>query len=160
MTGLQLAALAGLLIAGGAVGVVWWAVPGTAALGPSFARLDGVVGQPLVSASEAGDVQDRLGAWFGRRLPESWWRTPTRELALLRRTPANFYGEKLLLGLIGLVAAPLILGALLVIGVGVPVTLPVGASLAAGLGMFVLPNLTIAGQAKAARLEFNHALSS
>lgn len=160
MTGLQLALIAGLLVAGGLVGVVWWAAPGIAALGPSLARLDGVTVRPVPSASGAGDVQDRLGAWFARRLPESLWRTPTRELALLRRTPANFYGEKVLLGLIGLIAPPLILGLLLVGGVQVPAVLPFGASLAGALGMFVLPNLTIAGQAKAARLEFNHALSS
>ena len=160
MTGLQLAALTGLFLATGAVGIVWWALPGTAALGPALARLDGHATLTQVPLAVGGDVQDRLGAWFGRRLPESLWRTPTRELALLRRTPANFYGEKLLLAAIGLVGPPLILGGLLVMGVRLPVTVPLGLSLLAAVVLFVMPNLSIGPQAAAARLEFNHALSS
>ena len=41
MTGLQLAAVAGLLVAAGLVGVLWWAIPGTPALGATLDHLAG-----------------------------------------------------------------------------------------------------------------------
>lgn len=161
MTGIQLAALTGVLLASSVVGVVWWALPGTAALGPSLARLDHTATtRSAAPTGPAGDLQDRLGAWAGRRLPEALWRTPTRELDLLRRSPATFHGEKLLLAGIGLLIAPLLIGVFAVGGVALPLTVPLGASLAVAAVLFVLPNLTIAGQAKVARLEFNHALSA
>ena len=85
--------------------------------------------------------------------------TPVKELALLRRTEASFYGEKLILAAIGLVAPPLLSTLFNVFGLRFPIAVPLIASLVGALGLFLLPNLDIHGKAKAARLEFNHVLT-
>lgn len=160
MTGLQLAALAGLLLAAGTVGAVWWLVPRRPALTPALERLAADPG-PLV-ADQQGPVleaEDRVGGWLYRRVPERVWMTPVRELALLRRTPAHFAGEKLLAGGLGLIAPPLLAFLLSALGLRFPVAVPAVVSLAAAVGLFFLPNIDIRARAKAARLEFNHVLS-
>lgn len=165
MTGLQWAALVGVLIAGGVSGLVWWALPGTAALGPALQRLTGdhdlgPAAGGILGVPDNADLQDRLGAWSGRHLPAWCWGTPAQELALLRRSTASFYGEKLLLAVLGLVSPPLILGGMALIGVGIPVAVPIVGSLGAAAVLFWWPNLAIKTEAAAARHEFNHALSS
>mgnify|MGYP007076386731 CR=1 FL=1 len=105
------------------------------------------------------DAQDRVGAWVARWVPRWVWMTPVKELTLLRRTEANFYGEKLILAAIGLVAPPLLSTLFNVFGLRFPIAVPLIASLVGAVGLFVLPNLDIHGKAKAARLEFNHVLT-
>jgi Type II secretion system (T2SS), protein F len=164
MTGLQLAAVAGLLVAAGLVGVAWWAIPGIPALGATLDQLASAgtpTVQPLAPVGTPGDdLQDRIGARLGALLPAQLWMTPTRELLLMRRSPANFYGEKILLALIGLVAPTLVTTLFGLVGVRLPIALPIAVTLAATVGLFLLPNLELKGRAKEARLEFNHALSS
>ena len=107
MTGLQLAALTGLLLATSVLCAVWWLTPTVPALGPALDRLTGVPSAPTFVTGGV-DTQDRVGAWVARWLPRWVWMTPVKELTLLRRTEANFYGEKLILAAIGLVAPPLL----------------------------------------------------
>lgn len=158
MTGLELAALTGLLFGVSMVCAVWWLAPTVPALGPALDRL---AGTPLASTGgRAGvEVEDRVGAWFGRRLPRSLWMTPVKELALLRRSEASFYGEKLILAGIGLVAPPLLVLLFGLFGWRFPIAIPVLGSLLAAVGLFWLPNLDIHAKAKAARVEFNHVLT-
>jgi Flp pilus assembly protein TadB len=85
--------------------------------------------------------------------------TPVKELALLRRSDARFYGEKLTLAGIGLVAPPLLSTLFGVFGLRFPFAVPLGASLLAAVGLFLLPNLDVRSRAKAARVEFNHVLT-
>ncbi len=160
MTGVQLAALTGLLVAGGLVGIVWWVVPGVPALGAALDRLAAPdVRSVPTTATPTGDVQDRLGRWSERVLPARIWMTPTQDLALLRRVPSNFYGEKLLLAAIGLVSPPLIASLLGLLGFRLPFAIPVASSLVAMVVLFLLPNVSVRAQAKAARLQFNYALT-
>ena len=156
MTGLQLAALTGLLLATSVLCAVWWLTPTVPALGPALDRLTGAPTGPAFLAG--AETQDRVGAWVARWLPRWVWMTPVKELALLRRTEANFYGEKLILAAIGLVAPPLRSTLFSWFGLRLPIAVPLAASLV-GAGLIVLPNLDIHGKAKAARLEFNHVLT-
>ena len=158
MTGLQLAALTGLLLATSVLCAVWWLTPTVPALGPALDRLIGVPSAPTVVTGGV-DTQDRVGAWVARWLPRWVWMTPVKELALLRRTEASFYGEKLILAAIGLVAPPLLSTLFSLFGLRFPIAVPLIASLVGAVGLFVLPNLDIHGKAKAARLEFNHVLT-
>ncbi len=161
MTGLQLAAIAGLLVAAGVVAGVWWLAPAHPALGPALQRINGMEGEvPVPVVGEAAESQDRLGAWFAARVPSAVWMTPTKELALLRRSPANFYGEKLMLAGIGLLAPPLLTGLLALLGVRLPWAIPSVGALVAATALFFLPNLEIRSRAKEARLEFNHVLTA
>ena len=158
MTGLQIAALTGLMLAASGVFAAWWLAPTVPALGPALDRLTGV---PCASSAltVATDAQDRVGAWFARWLPTAVWMTPVKELALLRRSEASFYGEKLTLAAIGLAAPPLLTTLFALFGLRFPLAVPLVASLVAAIGLFVLPNLDIHSKAKAARLEFNHVLT-
>jgi pilus assembly protein TadC len=158
VTGLQIAALTGLLLATSVVCAVWWLAPTLPVLGPALDRLTGAPPAPTVLAVSS-DTQDRLGAWFARWLPAAVWMTPVKELALLRRSEASFYGEKLTLAGIGLVAPPLLSTLFGLFGLRFPIAVPLAASLFAAVGLFVLPNLDIHSKAKAARVEFNHMLT-
>lgn len=157
MTGLQLAALTGLLLATSVLCAAWWLTPTVPALGPALDRLTGVPSAPTFVTGGV-DTQDRVGAWVARWLPRRVWMTPVKELTLLRRTEANFHGEKLILAAIGLVAPPLRSTLFSWFGLRLPIAVPLAASLV-GAGLIVLPNLDIHGKAKAARLEFNHVLT-
>ena len=158
MTGLQIAALTGLMLAASGVFAAWWLAPTVPALGPALDRLTGV---PRASSAltVATDAQDRVGAWFARWFPTAVWMTPVKELALLRRSEASFYGEKITLAAIGLAAPPLLTTLFALFGLRFPLAVPLVASLVAAIGLFVLPNLDIHSRAKAARLEFNHVLT-
>lgn len=158
MTGLQIAALTGLLAAASVICAVWWLAPTVPVLGPALDRLTGVQA-PVPAMTASLGTQDRLGAWFARWLPAAVWMTPVKELALLRRSEASFYGEKLTLAGIGLVAPPLLTTVFGVFGLRFPIAVPLVASLLAAVALFLLPNLDIRGKAKAARVEFNHVLT-
>ena len=143
MTGLQLAALTGLMLATSVLCAVWWLAPTVPALGPALDRLTGVPTAPAILGGV--DAQDRVGAWVARWVPRWVWMTPVKELALLRRTEASFYGEKLILAAIGLVAPPLLSTLFNVFGLRFPIADPLIASLVGAVGLFVLPNLDIHG---------------
>lgn len=158
MTGVQVAALTGLLLATSVICAVWWLAPTVPVLGPALDRLAGVPARSTVQSESVG-TQDRVGAWFGRWLPAAVWMTPVQELALLRRSDAAFYGEKLTLAGIGLVAPPLLSTLFGVFGLRFPFAVPLGASVLAAVALFLLPNLDVRSRAKAARVEFNHVLT-
>jgi len=158
MTGLQVAALTGLLLATSVICAVWWLAPTVPVLGPALDRLAGLPASSTVQSESLG-TQERVGAWFARWLPAAVWMTPVQELALLRRSDASFYGEKLTLAGIGLVAPPLLSTLFGVFGLRFPFAVPLGASLLSAVGLFFLPNLDVRSRAKAARIEFNHVLT-
>ncbi|MHB1010056.1 MAG: type II secretion system F family protein [Propionibacteriaceae bacterium] len=158
MTGLQVAALTGLLLATSVICAVWWLAPTLPVLGPALDRLAGLPASSTVQSESVG-TQDRVGAWFARWLPTAMWMTPGKELALLRRSDTSFYGEKLTLAGIGLVAPPLLSTLFGVFGLRFPFAVPLGASLLAAAALFLLPNLDVRSRAKAARVEFNHVLT-
>ena len=60
MTGLQLAALTGLLLATSVLCAVWWLTPTVPALRPALDRLTGVPTAPALLGGV--DAQDRVGA--------------------------------------------------------------------------------------------------
>jgi pilus assembly protein TadC len=158
MTGLQIAALTGLLLATSVLCAVWYLAPIKPVLRPALDRLNGAQGLSAPLPSGLG-MQDRVGAWFARWLPVSVWMTPVRELTLLRRSEAAFYGEKLTLAGIGLAAPPLLASLFGVLGLRFPIPVPLVASLLAAVGLFLLPNLDARAKAKSARIEFNHVLT-
>ena len=89
-----------------------------------------------------------------------WVRTPTRELALLRIPLARFYGDKIVMALMGLVIPPLLAFFFELIGLGFPIAIPPFASLGLAVVMFFLPNYNAVDDAQKARLEFARALGA
>jgi len=159
-TGLQIAAAAGILLGLGVVLLIWQLVPAHPDLRDALERLSpDHARRRTQSVTAATDSTQRLGLWGMKVLPAAvWGRTPTRELAILRKPLSRFYGEKVLFFGVGVVIPPLFTVFLAVLGWSVPVAIPAGASLAVGAGLFLLPNHNVRDEARRAREDFRRAL--
>ena len=97
-TGLQVAAGSGALLGLGVALLMWRLVPAQPDLptrwsgsAPDHAR------RRTRRSAPATDTTGRLGLWGMKALPAGvWGRTPSRELAILRKPLSRFYGEKIL----------------------------------------------------------------
>ncbi len=159
MTEVQLALLAGVLLAGSVVALLWWWFPGRPRLGAALDGLGATTG-PAPTSGSGGGWEDRLGSWSVRLLPAAVRVTPTADLALLRLSPTSFHGEKLLLGAVGLVVPPLLAALAWLAGIALPLAVPAVVALLAATGLYLWPNVAVRSQAAAARAEFGYALTS
>jgi len=163
MTGAQIAMTAGALISLGLVLAVWQLVPAEPDLADVIDRLSPGYGRRQAAAvSEAvGDGKDRLGRWAMRHLPAAvWGRVPTKELALLRITPARFYGEKITFALLGLCIPGPLAFFFSLIGLALPVMIPTAGTVILAVVLWFMPNLNAATEARKARVEFSRALGA
>jgi Flp pilus assembly protein TadB len=114
--------------------------------------------------SGGGRADDRapFRVRLGRRLATSapWLPVPTADLRLLGQDPAAWLTTKVGYGVIGLALVPVLSALLALGGHALPVTVPVGGTLALGVGMFVLPDLVTRVNASQKRADFRHALTS
>lgn len=165
MTGLQMALASGISIALGAVALLWWWVPARPDPASVIANLaDSSRPRPTAATVVVEGYDDRLsraGGWLWLHLP-LWARGPhpARELAILGKTAAWFYGQKLAFGLIGLILPALLSGILAIGGIMLPVAMPVAGSLLLGVALFFLPDYNVRDDAKSARVRFDRALSA
>ncbi|MFI0742350.1 type II secretion system F family protein [Streptomyces sp. NPDC021100] len=106
-----------------------------------------------------GSLPERLGARVlahtGTRI-----RLPYKDLALLRRSPAEHLGQRLLFALYGLLAPQLLQAVLVLAGTPLPITFPAGGSLAMGALFWMWPGQEVRKEAAAARLIVRHAAAS
>ncbi len=166
MTGLQLVLTGGALVGLGLAVLLWRLVPAEPDLGQALGRLspDGARTahhDRAMRDSKSGDVRDVLGRWAQQHLPAGvWGRVRPEDLAILNKTRARFYGEKLVFAVLGLSAAPFLSGVLLLGGLGVPVTVPVVGSAVLGMVMWFVPSYNVVDDARKARLEFSRALGA
>lgn len=165
-TGLQLALLGGACLGLGLVLLVARLMPAEPDLAEALGRLTptrrraGSLGA-FATAPEKPQGKDRIGVWAIRALPPALWvRTPTQELALLRIPLPRFYGDKIVMALMGLVIPPLLAFFFEQIGLGFPVAIPAMASVGLAAVMFFLPNYNAVDDARKARLEFTRALGA
>lgn len=153
------------LIAGGLIGL--GAATALLALAPTHPDLreylaqTGRTSRRATTPAPAMDVHDRLGRWLMLHLPVTRLvAPPAKDLALLRRPVHRFYADKVLFGLVGVIFPTIAAAMLALSGVRVPFVISLGAALMAGVAMSFLPDYTVRDEAKAARAEFRHALSS
>lgn len=163
MTGLQLALLSGALLGSGVALVIWQLVPAQPDLIDTLDRLSPPArrraGTPAVAAMASNE--ERLGVWALKTLPRATWaRTPTRELAILRKSEVQFYGEKVLFAVLGLIIPPLLTGFFALLGLTFPIIIPAAATAAMATLLFFLPDYNARDDAKKARVEFSRALSA
>lgn len=165
-TGLQMMLLAGTLIGLGLVLAGLWIVPARPDAADVVIRLSGASSrrQSRIVTSSGGstevDLQEKLGLAAMRLLPDAVWaRTPTKDLALLRKTLAGFYGEKVTFALIPLVGVP-VLAAMISIVLPVPVAVPVLVTVGLAAGAWFLPNFFVKDDAKIARKDFDRELAA
>ena len=125
MTSLQLFVVAGMLVAAGIGTFLWWLTPVQLDLGDALNRL--APRRASTTATQtvaAGDVGERAGLWAIRRLPLGWVRVPAADLAVLRKSVASFYGDKLAFAALAAAVVP-VLAWLVSWTVQLPVTIPV-----------------------------------
>lgn len=147
---IPLAIGAGGLVGLGAFLLIWRILPARPDAGRALRRLHAGGLDPLL----LGGVASYTPFW--QRL----WRPPTRELALLGRTPQQYWTSVGLTGLIGL-SLPAVLGALLfVLGLRIPFAVPAVASLGLGLLGAWMAHYDVVAKATNARYEFRRACCS
>ena len=162
MTGLQLALAAGALVGLGVAGLLWRVLPAHPDLATALDRLapQRSVSHPVPTPSTASG-QDRVGLWVMRTLPvASWARVPVKELAILRIPVHRYFGQKALYFVLGLAFPSAAVALAAVMGLTVPVGVPVVASLALAAVLSFLPDYNVRSDAAAARVEFARALAA
>ena len=161
ISGLQLAVLAGGLVGLGLTLLLTRLIPAEPDLADALDRIAATRSRSITTAHTARTTKERLGLWGLRVLPSGIWvRTPTRELALLRISTAQFYGEKLTFAGLGLVIPPGLITLFNTLGLSIPLQIPALASLALAAVMFFIPNYNALDDARKARLEFARALGA
>ncbi|MEV0155394.1 type II secretion system F family protein [Micromonospora sp. NPDC050686] len=147
---LSLAVVGGSVVGLGLFLLVREAMPAAPALGPALRRLHQPPGVGPVAPTA------RRLEWLGGL--SRWLRPPHRQLALIDRTPEQYTFSLLLSALIGL-ATPAVAGAgLFLMGVRLPVAVPVLGSLGMAAFAAVLAHRAVLTRADAAREEFRQAV--
>jgi Flp pilus assembly protein TadB len=165
ISGLQLAIVAGGLVGLGLALLVVRLLPVEPDLADALDRVTSSrrrsMNAATGTATTARTGKERLGLWALRVLPSGIWiRTPTRELALLRISTAQFYGDKLTFAGLGLVILPGLTALFALLGLSVPLPIPALGSIVLAAVMFFIPNYNALDDAKKARLEFARALGA
>ncbi|WP_435818499.1 type II secretion system F family protein [Micromonospora lupini] len=148
---LAVAVCGGATIGLGLFLVVRELVPATPALGPALRRLH----QPPGTGRVAAPTSRRLDWLTG---PSRWLRPPHRQLALIGQTPEQYALSVLLSALIGLAAPTLLVMALFVLGISLPVAVPVVGGLGMALLGALLAHRAVLAKADTARDEFRQAV--
>ena len=147
-----------LAAAGALIGLGWWLVvcelmPVAPSLRAAIHRLD---------AGGGVDDQASARARLGRRLAAAapWVPVPVQDLRLLGQDPADWLTGKLILGLGGLAAVPVLSALLGFDNRPLPLTIPAVAAIAVGGAAFFVPDVITRASATAKRADFRHALTS
>ena len=162
--------IAALLEGAGAGAGLWLVVRGLFPPRPSLAdalaqlrRLP----QPtaVLGEDDPGGFAARLGRPAAGALTRAGavWLVPAalrRDLAVLGRQPERHLAEKIALGLVGLLFAPVVAALLALGGGSLPVMVPVWGALVLMVAGFFVPDLGVHAEATRRRRDFRHALSS
>lgn len=106
-------------------------------------------------------LEIRVGRRLLRPLQDApFVRLPERELNLLGRPVVQHLGQKVLMGLLGLVFPTLFTVVAAVAGVSLPIVVPAFGGLVLGAVLFVVPDLEVRRKAAVAREEFARAVSA
>jgi Flp pilus assembly protein TadB len=153
------AILAGMLLAGG-IWLAWsGAFPAPEPLSAALARLSGPT-EP-VAATTPGEPPGAFGRWLVRQGPVATLLARVRtDLRLLRRTPEQHATTVAVYMLVGLLWVPTVAAGALLLGIEVPVLVPLWLALGGALLGGLLPHRQVRKEAGAARAAFLHALSA
>ncbi|WP_202513109.1 hypothetical protein [Streptomyces sp. SID3343] len=145
----------GCLAGGGIALLVRELWPAPPDLGQALHRLSG---SPKRRTEQTGNRYDDRIVSFAQRIPGA--KIPHRELDLVGETVAHFMRTKVMLALMGLLLPALLSAVLVITGVGVSFYIPLAVSLLTALGLWIVPDFALRDQAKAARIEFQHAAAA
>jgi tight adherence protein C len=120
--------------------------------------------KPVSRAPEGRESQlsRKLGSVLARFCAEQGWEFPSlrANLSLAGKSFESFLATKLLLGVFGLLLAPLMLTVLTVFGFNVPVFVPVWAGLLFAAIFFFLPDIELKQKVDKRRRDFRHAIGA
>ncbi|MER0443263.1 type II secretion system F family protein [Streptomyces sp. Edi4] len=153
------AAAAGALV-GLAVKAAWPAKPDLNAV---LDRLDAEKAPALQLASSDSAAPDNVAEKVGTRLLEEWGgrlALPVKDLALLRKSPAEFLGRRVLFSLGGLLFPQLFQALMALAGAPFPYVIPLFLSLGLAALMWIWPRIELRREAAATRLIVRHAVAS
>lgn len=168
-------ALAAQLLSGGAVGlgvtlIVREVLPREPQLSAALERLAPPRLSPNVPvtawpdgepAGGSASWETRVGLLAQRHLADvAFVQIPTRELLLLRIPVASWLGQKVLLGLLGLLFPTVFTAMAAAMGYRLPFVVPALGGLVLGAAMFWLPDLEVRRKATRGREEFARATSA
>ncbi|WP_203704011.1 type II secretion system F family protein [Asanoa iriomotensis] len=139
--------LGGALIGAGLFVIVRETLPAAPALAPALRRLH--------QAGPAAPTRTNLD-WLGGL--SRWLRPPTRDLALLGRTPEQYALSIVTAAGAGLLAPVLLLVIFQILGIGVPFFVPVIGSLGLAVVAAVIAHRDVLSKADRARREFSRAV--
>jgi Flp pilus assembly protein TadB len=143
----------------GALTVVGELLPERPHLARALARLDEpAVSVPAPSAPPGTTAMDRLQQWLAGRLDRV--PVPSADLRLLRRPVEAHLTAKVAFALLGFLLPVAVLTVLALVGLGLPLAVPVVVSVACAVGFFFVPDLVLGSQAEAARAEFRQAVGA
>ncbi|MBB2742537.1 UNVERIFIED_ORG: hypothetical protein FHR35_002359 [Microbispora rosea subsp. rosea] len=123
----------------------------------------GVPLAPLIAPEEdVSEFRRMLGLRLARFYAARGWeaRSTKADLALLGKSFEGFLATKLLLGVSGLLAFPLLVGWLSLMGWGVSVQVPLWSALVVCVIFFLLPDAQIRRDAAVRRRDFRHAVGA
>jgi hypothetical protein len=119
--------------------------------------------RPTAGAAEKeSEFSRRLGSGLARFCAEQGWEFPSlrANLSLVGKSFENYLATKVLLAFFGLLFVPIIFTALAVIGLHVPIFIPVWLALALAVIFFFLPDLELKQKAESYRKDFRHAVGA
>jgi hypothetical protein len=118
---------------------------------------------PAIPASSvpASGWEMRMGTWLAPRMLHPRLRIlirpPLDDLKVLGRPVELWLTQKIVLAMIGLAAPTLVTTAAALLGLRIPVAIPLVVALAAAVVLFLLPDWVVRDAAADARREFRHA---
>ncbi|MEN3535386.1 type II secretion system protein [Microbispora sp. ZYX-F-249] len=124
---------------------------------------EGVPRAPLIAPEEdVSEFRRVLGLRLARFYAARGWeaRSVKADLALLGKSFEGFLATKLLLGVSGLLAFPILVGWLALMGWGVSVQVPLWSALVVCVIFFLLPDAQIRRDAAVRRRDFRHAVGA
>ena len=161
------------LIAGGVAGLglfllAFALLPRRASLARQLAAFDAArVVSRYRHRSQASDDGEsaftrRVGAGLAKFCAEQGWEFPSlrANLALAGKSFENYLATKLLLGILGLLFVPLLALALALIGITLPLVIPVWAGLLLAVVFSFLPDLELKQTVGKRRRDFRHAIGA
>jgi Flp pilus assembly protein TadB len=164
--------MTGVLLLGALVGLgifllVFALLPRRVSLAKRLAAFDEAQSASgLAPAAAAVTTESAFSRWLGAAMAkfcaEQGWelRSLRSSLSLTGKSLESYLAQKILLALLGLLIAPVAITVLSVVGVHIPVIIPLWLALLLALVFFVLPDVELRQEVGRRRREFRHAIAS
>jgi tight adherence protein C len=130
----------------------------------AFDTAQAISSRPALGRGGSGESQASrwLGAALAKFCAEQGWelRSLRSSLAIVDQSFESYLAKKVLLAVLGLIIAPIALAGASVVGVHVPIIIPVWVALALAVIFFLLPDVELKQEVNRRRKDFRHAIGA